>query len=115
MACVGEACGALHDAVYGPAAARLLCGGGGGGFQKKDDPQCAALHLHALLPMGAVHTYVRGFKRARVEIEPFPGLRFSSAAEAEAAGVTWLELSELADESTVGAASSVYAASRVQL
>ena len=65
------------------------------GYHLRGDELRASLHLHTLLPLGAVGTYVRAFRDARVQILPSPGLVYSTAAEAEAAGVTWLELAEV--------------------
>jgi len=99
-------CATLHAFVYAEATSDTMTAHGAPlnstadvAFQAKDDPSMSRMHLHTMLPMGAVNTYVRAFRTANVELLPYPGLRFSSAAEVEAAGVTWLELCDLADAS----------------
>ena len=68
------------------------------GFHKKDDPTMDGLRLHGLLPLGAVATYVNAFVDTSAEIIPYPGLTFTDATAAEAAGVTFLELAEVRDK-----------------
>jgi len=102
VAQVGSACALLHDAVYGASGTAMLNDRSSAAvslaFHAKDDLACTKLHLHTLLPMGALNTYVRAFRAANVEVLNSPGLRFSSSADATAMGVTWLELAEMQDE-----------------
>ena len=85
---VASTCTELHDALYGSAGSDALmattnfappdgstlrngCNGSGiscRGFHKRGDGALSALHLHALLPLGAVRTYVNAFRKANVEV-----------------------------------------------
>jgi len=58
----------------------------------REDPTFAKLHVHGLLPLRAVATYVTAFAATRPCIVPDSGLVFFDAADAEAAGVAWLDL-----------------------
>eukprot|EP00638_Chattonella_subsalsa_P003142 CAMPEP_0117747068 /NCGR_PEP_ID=MMETSP0947-20121206/8297_1 /TAXON_ID=44440 /ORGANISM="Chattonella subsalsa, Strain CCMP2191" /LENGTH=796 /DNA_ID=CAMNT_0005564463 /DNA_START=100 /DNA_END=2490 /DNA_ORIENTATION=- len=55
------------------------------------------LHLHPHCPLPMVESYLRAAQKAKLKIWPFGGLEFNSQAEVEAAGVTWMELSDLAE------------------
>ncbi|KAL1530718.1 hypothetical protein AB1Y20_001617 [Prymnesium parvum] len=59
--------------------------------------QLDLLHLHALVPLEVVPTYVAAASVPRMALVPQPGLRFRSAADLEACGVTFLEIAEMAD------------------
>lgn len=108
--CVARTCHELAEALLGANGGAELCATGAArpadapitsalaaGFHPKDDPKHRGLRLHGLMPLGAVGTYADAFARCGAEIIPFPGLSFRDAAEAEAAGVTWLELAEVRD------------------
>jgi len=56
------------------------------------------VNLHGLVPMSIVKTYIESFRLSNPKIVPFKGLNFQSAEEIEAAGVTWLEICNLADD-----------------
>ena len=80
---------AAQIASRGPSRCNLV------GFHSKDDPTCERLQLHALLPLRTIGTYARAVSGARVELVPYPGLRFSDLAELEASAITWLDLAKL--------------------
>ena len=82
---------AAQIASRGPSRCNLV------GFHSKDDPTCERLQLHALLPLRTIGTYARAVSGARVELVPYPGLRFSDLAELEASAITWLDLAKLED------------------
>ena len=67
----------------------------GGMLHAKDDPGFRKLHVHGLLSLRSSATYADAFRRSGAEIIPYPGLALCDAKEAEAAGVTWLELAEV--------------------
>ena len=105
-------CKAMARALLSAAGGTELCRAGAAaatppGFHKKDDPQHCELRLHGLMPLGSVATYARAFAACGAEIVPHPGLAIRSAAEAEAAAVTWLELAELLGKSAGGVPSTV--------
>ena len=80
---------AAQIASRGPSRCNLV------GFHSKDDPTSERLHLHTLLPLRAIGTYAHAVSCARVELVPYPGLRFSDVSELEASAITWLDLAKL--------------------
>ena len=90
----------LRDFLLGDHGAGMLCALGAEqphlALHALRDPSHRQLHLHGLLPLRAVATYARAFAAATVELGALaaPGLRFRSAADVEAAGVMWLELTD---------------------
>ncbi len=66
------------------------------GLQTSRPGEC---YLHTLLPMSAVKAYITSAVNIGVQL-PSSGLDLHSADEAEACGVTWLEVAELQDSVT---------------
>lgn len=112
MVKVSQASAGLRDALTAPAAlaafhaaaAAALPSGAPRGLHKVDGP----LWLHALLPLVSIRRYAEAFKEARVTLatkssgdyiygEP---LQFDTLGDVEAAGVMWLELGEIKDQTT---------------
>jgi hypothetical protein len=98
----GYTCRELANAVFGTDSGEQLMAAGRGfhGFHKKGDDKLGLLRLHTVLPMASVATYARAFVASKVQVVTYPGLLYRNEAEAESAGVTWLELAEQADEAT---------------
>jgi len=109
---VSQCSAGLRDAVFSPDALPLFQTAASGlpigaarGLQTRE----GQMWLHALLPMNSVKKYVLAWRGAKVQLatkctgeymwgEP---LRFDSYGDVEAAGVMWLELQEITDDSTV--------------
>ena len=98
---IGATCRELHDALYAPTAFAALRAAGGGANARGIHPQpvagrAARLYLHTLVPLTVAGAYARAAAAAKVEVVTYPGLMFLTRAEVESAGMTWLELAELA-------------------
>ncbi|CAM9412853.1 unnamed protein product, partial [Phaeothamnion confervicola] len=96
-ASVGMASPQLADAVCGTEAHGFYEAVAGAAVKGHHPFGAKGFYLHGLLPMAAAASYVRAFRESKAEVCAIAGLVFSSAAEAEAAGVTWLEVCALAD------------------
>jgi len=97
---VSSCCRRLRGFLLGGRGAEILCALGAEqphlALHAPRDHFHTRLHLHGLLPLGAVATYARAFAAAAVELGAIaaPGLRFGGAADVEAVGIAWLELAE---------------------
>jgi len=108
---VSQASAELRDALFGPTAHAY--------FQlaasSLPDDAPRGLHalegdlwLHAAMPLSSIKAYALAFRQAKVKlVTPCSGeymwgepLRFDNAADVEAAGVMWMECSELQDSDT---------------
>jgi len=108
---VAQASAGLHDTLFGPEAnayfsvgASTLPDGAPRGLHAVEGD----LWLHALLPLNSIKTYALAWRKSRIKLNtPCTGqymwgepMRFDDLADVEAAGVMWLECSELADDET---------------
>ena len=79
----------------------------------KGPAELAKLHVHGLLPLRVAACYAEAFAASGSTIVPEAGLVFADAAEAEAAGVAWLEIVQerrrLHRGSTIGSTSALVA------
>ncbi len=97
VAILGEACHSLASSIFGNNSDHLYAAlGKQFGLQTARPGEC---YLHTLLPMSAVKAYITSAVNIGVQLPP-SGLALYSADEAEACGVTWLEVAELQDSVT---------------
>ncbi|CAM9196988.1 unnamed protein product, partial [Scytosiphon promiscuus] len=106
---VGEACSGLLAAVEGGHATehyRILAGGKGmstpAGFHLSLRRSSPRFYLHPLVSVPTARSYAKAAAAAKLEMTPSmgqgkTGISFKTADQLEAAGITWLEVEQLAD------------------
>eukprot|EP01084_Bolivina_argentea_P035492 65833_1 len=97
IAILGEVCHSLASSIFGNNSNHLYAAlSNEFGLQTSKPGEC---YLHMLLPMSAVKAYITSAVNIGVQLPP-SGLALHSVDEAEACGVTWLEVAELQDSMT---------------
>ncbi len=95
---VGKVCHSLASCIFGNNSNELYAASSNKfGLHTSKPAEC---YLHMLLPMSAVKTYIASAVSIGVQLPPPLGLALRSVDEAEACGVTWLEVAELEDSMT---------------